>query len=68
MAQPSPARRWLAEGGAGRYVKPQAKSRNENTMFARIARQIETYRHLRKQETAFRDRRIAGVLIAFFGR
>ncbi len=37
-------------------------------MFSRIARRFDTYRHLWKQESAFRDRRVAGVLIAFFGR
>jgi hypothetical protein len=37
-------------------------------MFARIARRIDDYRHLWKQEGGFRDRRVAGVLIAFFGR
>jgi hypothetical protein len=37
-------------------------------MLNRIVRRIELYRHLWKQEAAFRDRRVAGVLIAFFGR
>ncbi len=37
-------------------------------MFARIARRMEAYRYLWKQESAFRDRRVAGVMIAFFGR
>jgi hypothetical protein len=37
-------------------------------MSARIARRLETYRDLWKQDVAFRDRRVAGLLIAFFGR
>ncbi len=37
-------------------------------MFTRIARRIDSYRHLWKQETAFRDRRVAGIVIGFLGR
>lgn len=68
LAQPRPARRWLAAGGAARYLNASQITRNETSMFARIARRIDAYRHLWKQEAAFRDRRVAGVLIAFFRR
>jgi hypothetical protein len=37
-------------------------------MFARIARRFESRRDLWKQYAAFREGRIAGVLIAFLGR
>ncbi len=46
----------------------QTRSEIETIMFARIALRFTTFRHLWKQEAAFRDRRVAGVLIAFFGR
>ena len=68
LAQPRPARHRLAAGSADRYLSLSQINRTETIMFARIARRIETYRYLWKQEAAFRDRRVAGVLIAFFGR
>jgi hypothetical protein len=37
-------------------------------MFARIIRPFESLRGLWQQEFSFRDRRVAGLLIAFFGR
>jgi hypothetical protein len=37
-------------------------------MFARIALRFDTFRDLWKPDFSFRDRRVAGLLIAFFGR
>lgn len=68
LAQPRPARRRLAALNGDRYLSVSQITKTEPIMFARIARRIDTYRHLWKQEAAFRDRRVAGVLIAFFGR
>jgi hypothetical protein len=65
--QPGPAPAAVAIARRDGYVSGNQFGR-QVTMFARITKALAGFRRSSADAEVFRDRRVAGVLIAFFGR